>query len=399
MKCKTFDLILREMNFRPHLFEKWLQDKRLSSLERKIVNGYKLLRNNQCRQIITDLNQAALSDLPFVNAQRHLLLGLAYNNLSEFIKSEEELVIALKIFKELHLDYYVFIASFNHFILSYNLINVAKMESILVKMREIKIDSPMLEARLARCEFIFANITEDNEAAQIWIAKISKMKEHLVESDQIAQLVAEFVFYVKMNDLDSAKVTLDRSKQFRKFHLSENFNFMKKMLDNLMNNTPIYAYKENFCNAPVLWFQLQVIHFLETGDNDQASLYWDRLRELAPTTYAPNFEFKGPQGLFSLCLRKHLKTQSATKLAPVISNDAGLVDKLLMTLYNSKGPLPKGELYEIVWGKIPDTKEDMDRLARLIYKAKKRHNLDIQSIKGSYLLKDQSELIKKKKIN
>ncbi len=224
-------------------------------LEKKIIIDHSLIRNNQNSKVIEEIENISEGEIDFVNAHQNLLLGIACNNLSLFNKAEIYLEKSTQTLRDLELHYYAFISLFNQFMLYSNMRDYSEMSKALKRMKEIPLDSRMLEIRLMRCEFIFANEMNHNKEAEIYLNRIEQIKHEMVESDLIAHLVTEFMFYIKLERLTEARETLSAMKSFRKFHLSENYNFMKKLLDHLMDNSPIYAYDHDFKNTPFLFYQ------------------------------------------------------------------------------------------------------------------------------------------------
>lgn len=385
MKCKTFDRFLREMNQAPQKLNQWLEDKRLTQLEKKIILGHSYIRNNQNQKVIEELSIIPDSEIEFVNAHKYLLLGIASNNLSHFKEAQQYLASATESMETLELHYYSFVSTFNQFMLFSNLRNHNGMKDVITKMRLIPLETKMQELRLLRCEFIYADETDQNELAFKHLKEIHRFKIDMVESDLISHLVAEFMFYIKLENFELAKATLTSMKAHRKFQLSENYNFMKKLLDHYMENAPIYAYDEDFKKTPMLLYQLKVIQALESRELDEAQKYWNELQNIMPSVYVNNFEYKDTKCLFSLCLEKHkikkVKTASVTK-----SDDQYKIPKLIALLKSSNVPLSKGHLFELLWGEPPQDKEELQRLTRLVYKARQSGQLDIQSRKGTYFI-------------
>lgn len=381
MKCKAFDAFLREMNQKPQNQKKWLQDKRLTNLEKKIISGHLLIRNNQNLEVVKEMAVIGNSDIEFVNAHKEMLMGIAYNNLSEYHKAESHLKAAVELMSELQLPYYEFISSFNLFILNSNQQNFPAMESLLNRMKAIKLETKLQELRLLRCEFMYAVDTDKDELALSLIDKTATEKQHFAESDLISQLVCEFMFFVKVEDLDRARVCLTEMKLHRKFQLSENFNYMKKLLDHLTDNVPIYAYDKDFKEYPILLHQLKVIQALEAAENEAALASWKVLNSLMPQTFQNPLEYVGTKTLFSLCLEKYEKGSVVLTLD---ENLGTLEERLLTLLTNAKAALPKPLIYEILWGNPPESKDDLAKLTRLTNRLRSKHGIDVKSRKGTY---------------
>jgi hypothetical protein len=248
--------------------------------------------------------------------------------------------------------------------------------------------------RLLRCQFNLASETGDFQQAKVLLSLINPYKEEMCESDKISQLVSEFIFFVKIDDFEACRNSLDKMKSNRKFHLSENYNYMKKLLEHLTQDAPVYVYKEDFASTPILDYQIRIIGALEEKNLALAEEYWSKLKEIHPDLYSENFEFKGGKSLFYLCLKKHL---SHIKTKDILEEDHSIshLKRLVEIFKTSGGPISKGLLYEQLWNQPPSDKDDLKRLSRLISRLRTEKGMNIASRKGTYLYSSPS---KKKKI-
>lgn len=385
MKCKAFDKILKDFNFHPHKVKNWLNDNRMSLLEKKIIEGHMLVRNNQNLEVINLITNLPKSEHEFVNAHKNLLLGIAHNNLTHFEEAQLFLKDAIYALQNLELNYYLFIAYFNQFMVFANINSLNEMRKTLALMEQTPREIRLLEIRLLRCQFMYAEKSGDIKGAKKLAHKISFLKPDMVESDLIAQLVSEFIFYIKTDEHENAREVLIQMKQHRKFNLSENYNFMKTLLDNLMKNTPVYAYEADFQAIPMLYHQLKVIQAFEAHDISVAKTYWNLLQEKFPNIYLDDFHYAGNKCLFSKCLDKYTSSSEADLKTP-FANEGSLSDKLVAILKQSPVPLSKNYLYEILWGEEPVDKDDLGRLASQVKRIRAKYGIDIQSRKGTYFI-------------
>ena len=384
MKCKVFDQALKELNERPARLEKWLDDHRLTSLEKKILIGHSWIRNNLNQKVLDEVTLLSQSDIDFVEAHRLLLLGVASNNLSQLHQAQLHLEPSTRAFSQLDLHYYRFVGHFNLFLLASNKLDFQSMKQNLDIIRPIPQERPLQYLRLIRCEFIYADETNQTGLALKWLKDIEIHKDSLPESDKISHLVSEFMFRIKLEEFSEARVLLGQMKKHRKFHLSENFNYMKKLLDHLIDDKPIYAYGADFEQVPILFHQVQLIQSLEALEKEAALGHWRVLQTMMPEVYGQPFEYAGNKCLFSLALRKHLSRGEVTP-SDFEAKDSKL-DQLISILRAHPAGLRKAHLYELLWGEIPHSKEDLKRLVRLVYKARQVHQIEIQTRKGSYFV-------------
>lgn len=92
--------------------------------------------------------------------------------------------------------------------------------------------------------------------------------------------------------------------------------------------------------------------------------------------------------MFSLCLEKHLNKEKAKPKIIHRGSGRNACEKLFSILKASAEPLRKGYLYEIVWGEAPETKEDYEKLSKLISKVRRNYNVTIVSRKGTYFIQE-----------
>ena len=380
---KTFYKIIQDIGLSANKVRELIVDKRLSNVEKKIIETWLLVRNNQNKEAILGLSALPYSEMPFVEAQKNFVLGVALNNLSEFKNAQEHIQLAIPEFERLESVHFLFTSYFNLCHIFMNTKQFVHMDEVVRKMKDLPIESELQQLRLLRCQFNLASETNDFQQAKMLLAQIDPHKDEMCESDKISQLVSEFIFFVKIDDFDACRDSLEKMKSNRKFHLSENYNYMKKLLDHLTQDAPVYVYKEDFESTPVLDYQIRVISALEEKNNQLANDYWKKLQEIHPDLYSEDFVFNGGKCLFSLCLQKHRRSSIQVNFIEDDGNVSHL-RKLTELFKNSTGPLTKGFLYEQLWNQPPIEKEDLKRLSRLISRLRTEKGMNISSRKGTY---------------
>ncbi len=386
MEQKTFYRILIELNQTTHKSKQYLSDKRLTLTEKKIIEGHLLIRNNQNLKVIELFQSLSASPLPFVEGQRNLLLGVAYNNLSLYEEAEEHLRLAARILDDFQFHHFRFNAWFNLFLVYLNSGKHKEMKSSLQILCTIPELSPTSEIRLVRCQFLYHSETHDSEKALEYLHLLKARKSEMVESDVISHLVSEFIFFIKMEDFSHCKTTLEEMKNHRKFQLTENYNFMKVLLHHLMDDAPIYVYDHEFKGTPLLFHQIKLIRALHSGAHTVAKQEWMELQKISDRQYGEAFIYEGPKSLFSLCLDKNLKNFQDT---PVIASleSSSKQEHLIQILRQLKAPISKEALFEKIWGRPVQDKEDIKRLSRLVSKVRNEENINVQTRKDAYVVK------------
>lgn len=385
MNQKAFYKILLDINLSPERTKKSLGDKRLTNIEKKIIESYILIRSNKNAEAVKLLKGLPISDLPFVEAQRALLTGLALNNLSHFKEAEESILRSVPIFQSLQTPYPLFQACFNLYFIFSNTRRFEKMEEMIKIMSSLPIETELQYIRILRCQFDYFSERENVGEAERILKEIDKVRSTMSESDSISQLVCEFMHYVKVENFNRCTNVLADMKNFRKFHLTDNYNYNKKLLEHLTLNAPIYVHGDDFAATPVLLYQIKVIQCLEEKNLADAENYWKKLSALAPAIYEDQFKLNDTKSLFSLCLHKHLSAKTVV-VKESKGDESSLIESALKLFLNAKGPLSKIEVYEYLWGELPQEKDDLKKLSQLIARVRYKKGIDISSRKGTYFV-------------
>lgn len=386
IKVKTFIQALNLFSEDPAKSKKFLEDKRLTQAEKTILSCFFLLRDNELEKAKTELEKLTEINNNIVLSQKNLLQGLILNNQGRFSEAISLIKKSLELLPKNDLTYFKFIALHNLFTISYNQKNGAEMKKMLVQMKSLKVKTQKEIIRLMRCEFVYHSFTNNVKEAMEILEEIDLVKPQMAESDIIAQLINEFKFFIKLEDFKKCQSLLAEMKSYRKFNLTENYNFMKKLLTHYLDNKPLYFQDHEFSHHPTLFNQLKIIQQLEEGKSDEAKFYWDKLQKTSPEIYHRDFTYHGEKCLFSVCLEKYLKSTPAIILG-IEGDDASNKSELIINiLEKNKAPISRDYLFECLWGRPAADKEDYVRLSRKIYRVKQSHGLDIQYKKGCYLL-------------
>lgn len=385
VKCKTFDSYIKELIYFPRRAPKWFSDKRLTQLEKKILQGYLLIRNNKNSQVIEELKDTPSIDIDFVKDHHHLILGICYNNIGNHGLGEKFLRLAIEGFEREDIHYHQFTALFNLLILLSNTSKIKEMEPVIKKMEEICPDVKLAQLRLIRCQFIYACDVSDEKVARKLIQKIEKLKSEFAESDLTQHLLCEFMFHIKYEDFNSAEKVLDEMKGFRNYTSSDNYFFMKKLLSHLKDDSPLYVYERDLTSISFLYYQMKVIESLQCQNREEAKKFWAKLQEGSPHLYQGDFKYNGEKCLFSLCLHKHLTAQPVLSIV-IDKTDKPLHQIVFEILSQWQKPIPKGHLFELVYGEPPRDKADDTKLSKLIYKVRSIYEVEIDFKKGTYFM-------------
>ena len=365
----------------------FLQDKRLTSTEKTVLECSILLRENKFELIIKTLNELTVQNL-FVDSQRFLVLGVAYNVSGNCSMAVESFNRSIHLLKDQHLPNFEFTANLQLFFAYLNLKQKLGMAEVLDRMSEIISNNVWDKISLLRCKLNYHLYEENYEKAKTDLKNLRQVQSHMRPGQKIFFLVDQFSFYLKIEKYKKCEEVLEELKRYRTYKTSENFIFMQTLLKHYLHKKPIYIDDLKFSKTPLLFSQIQVIKALESGNNTLAKKYWDELAKLTPETYVEFMEYKGDKCLFSLCLSLYQKRQQkdVSQYLPSLSTTER---KLILLLANSTLPISKEDLYFQIYDENYESKDDLQKLSLLCSRIRYKTGLSIKSSKGSYSLAEE----------
>lgn len=382
---KNYDLIIK--NFKHH--KRYLADKRLTQTEKKILQAHCDIRNNENRKAIEQLSQITENN-EYLRGVIALLTGVAQNNLSFFHQSIDKFKEAKEIFKKYE-SKYLFRSLINLYICNLNLFKLDEMKIAYNEMSELKLNKSD-ELIFKRIEFNFYVHSEDYEVAYSLLDHLFECFDDFKSSIKPAFLIDVFNLGIKSDNIQLAYKALDQIKTIKKFHLTENYKFMKALLDYIDSDQMIYITPSQLKKVPLLQNQLMCIKYLAAGDRSSALDHWKELQKSTPETYLDNFELLMPKSLFSIALAKANAKRS--KWTFEIHNRMSKVQKLDTIFHHLEDPIKKADLYRLIYEEEARDKEDLLKLSKLISKYRKKSPLEIKTQMDSYAVDKRGNLKK-----
>jgi len=382
--AKTFIEALQSYQTGPKKMAKYFKDRRLTMAEKKILECWMLLGDNQFIKILANLESLSAQYDPLVEAQKYLILGITLNNKSECKQAIPLIKKSYEVIRDYPIQRHHFIAINNLFIACLNFKDEAGMKFCLDEMKEMILDTDRQKVCYYFAEFNYHAFKGDLKKAWQFLVKAGHYKKEITDVLAIGFHVNQYVYFVKTGEFEKCFDVLEQMKKQRKFYHSENYNYMKMMLEHLVKNEPLYVYATDFQDHPTLYYQLRVIKFLEEDDQEGALKSWKELHRIAPHIYQDDFNYHGDVSIFSLCLNKHQK-QTTTKIH-LENLPAGKEERLQYILQQSSAPIKKETLYEYIWGKPMESKDDVMKLKKLVSRLRESSKADIQYRKGCYQL-------------
>lgn len=382
VKAKTFIAALNNFHQSQKKNKRVFNDKRLTQLEKNIFQCKIWLSDSKFDLIIETLEDASPSGDPIIDSQKEIILGTALNNKCDAANAIKHLKKAIHLLETHHGPArQIFSAYYNLYNCYYNLKNVKGMEQTLscIKLNaETTINEELI---YYSCQFTFYSFTGNHHKAQELLQKLQSHKKHMTDYQKTIYFLDKFDYYFKIDHFSECYKTLEEMRKNKKFHIGANYKFMKGLLDHLTLNSPLYLYEKDFKEFPILLNQVQTLKCLEENNRDRAKNFWNFLQNTSPAVYQPDFKFQGDKCLFSECLKKY-QNQKEVLFIPQQSNKLDL----LLFLLNSSSSMSKEDIFEKVYGVPFSGKDDLKKLAQLIYKLKETRDVEIKSRKGCYIL-------------
>ncbi len=381
---KAFTEALHFLSEDPKKSKKYLSDKRPSQQEKKIIQAGLLLRDNKFQTVIDTLSTFKSVDL-FVESQRLLMIGIAYNNRADYKNGISKLEESYRIGIGVRPHQREFVTLYSLFISYVNTQNIEKLGEVLLSLKQIGSVGVTESIGLALCSFQFHLLSGELELAQEQCDDLSGLVKKMNEHQAIFYFLARMNLNLQAGNIESARECFTSLKIYRKYRTSSNFNFMKLLFEYLKNGKALYVKEQEFKDSPELIEQISIIKAITEDRADLATKSWLKLQKLNPKIYGNPFEFLGKENLFSTALKKSLQ---GFRLDKNLSEASGSnhEEKLINLLKNNNGPLSKEVIFEYIYkNKIID-KNDLLKLSRLVYKVKANYQVDIKTAKGCYVL-------------
>lgn len=380
---KTFIEALEVLALEPSKTKKFLNDKRISFVEKKILKASLELRDGKSENVIKILeNLDCESDI--VDSQRCYFLASAHNNLSSYPEAIKYFERSLALGEQYDIHFRDFSIIYGLIICYMNLKDSKQIAIYCNRLFQIGAKGSKQKIDLLFASY-YSEITRHNlSEAQHILVTIEQKWDELSDHQRILLLFEEFDLAIKSTQYDNASLILEKFKSVKKFYNKASFKFMRALLDNLIDDKEIYLYDKDFQNQPIFHLEMKVICALREGRNDDAQAHWLELSLDNPKLYAPDFKYNGDICLFSLCLEKNLQRESTAPLT--LPEGMSKEDKLIHILRNRGTLVSKSEVFRLIYDREAESKDDLHKLTALVSHIRKKNKLNIKTQKGCYYL-------------
>jgi tetratricopeptide (TPR) repeat protein len=376
----AFKQALTNLGMNPKKAKAFLNDKRMTHAEKQILLALLILRDQENDEAMKILN-GLVTNHPMVESVRLFGLAIAANNKTLFPEAIAQINRALQNWGFENFESYKEVILNALFCIHFNLRDIHGMEATLEKLERI----PGEQISFHHCLFLYQVTTGKNENMEKLIKdmelRIPKMKEHQV----LGHYFALFDHYVAEKNFKKVRAILERIKNVKKFKNTSVTKFNRALVDFIENNDPIFLNPSDLSDSPYIELQLRLILNLKTGDVNNAKFIWSSLHELNPVQFKEPFKLEGPPTLLGLCLEKLIK-KDVGELPKEVGSGKLLESKVLSLLIQSEFPISKEDLHERIWGHFPEDKNELNKLSKLIQRAKEKYNVEVKYQKGSYSL-------------
>jgi hypothetical protein len=357
------------------------QDRRLTQDEKAILNSFLLMRENKNHEALVKMERIKVQTDVYVEAVRLLIIGSVLNNIGEqtkafpyFEQSYESLPKKL----DIHLE---FILLLNMFIIVVNNRNLELAKSFIVQLSLLENLNNEDSLTRTKANFNYYTLIQDHKkAAELY--SYLKLNTHQLKPHSLISYYFDVWDYALMTkDFELCGEVLKKIKEQKVYSLTQNYNYMKILLKHFMNNSPIFINEQVFKGFKKLKTELMLIRALEVNRITEAKNIWQQLHLLNPNVFQENYNYNGPITILGMCIEKH-KGKFFRDSAPQEIDTNKSLTKNIKKLLEENSQLSKEDLFFALFGRVPDSKFDLARLSREIYKCKQHYNLEIETKKG-----------------
>ena len=390
---KTFLCAIEIVNEKPQEIKSFLEDNRLTSLEKKLLVYCQKIRSKNFECLDDLLADDSYKSYPFLLGMKFYLLGFGYickadnKKSEEFFKKAEPLIG--EAYNESFFRHLSFRLTVNQFYIYVNLKQMSEVESQFQKVKQLSPIKEEEKINVKLAELCYFIVTAKYPQAEELLEEFQLLMPVMNEIQICTLLIEKFDFYVKIEAFKKAEKTLGEMKSYRSYRLSANYKYMHMMVKHLIHGERLYIYEKDFAGHTDLHLMVMVIKALDEANWEEAKNSWEALSETSSETYLPDFVYKGDKCLFSISLaRSQVKLGSASRSQHFderifTSHELKIINAIKEA---SASQIKKEDLFFQLNGKELSSKEELSALTAAIYRINKKGSLQIKSKKGSYCI-------------
>lgn len=385
-KSKAFHELILLHSKKPKIVKQRLKtDKRLNLVEKNILRGFLLMRDNENKEAHALAESTKSQPDAFVEAMRLYLIAGTLNNQGFYPEALEQFKLCYQTFPknvDAHLEYVILN---NIYVVHMNLHETQEAREILAILSTIKGLDEDDQLRLKRLEFSYHISNEDEHKSDELYRELVQKQKLYRDFDQVSLFIHFYNYGIIFNHFEICDEALRQLCHQKKYALTQNFNYMKFLLNHLRDQTPIYLRDEHFDGYPTLLAELKFIRALDQYKISELPAIWQELQKLNPRVFKDGYQYAGYQSAFSRCLELHKKKLQNLHVKTEKEPQLSILDAIQKKLENEDF-VSKEQLFYYVYGRELESKVDNSRISKQVYKLKSQKNLEIRSVRGSYQL-------------
>jgi hypothetical protein len=253
-------------------------------------------------------------------------------------------------------------------------------------MQNIQNLSDVNQLRLKKECFYFYCLSEDFPNAKILYDEFCKNIDQFVLHDFVSMQMSFFQYGIVFDLPQICEEALSHLKHQKKHSMSQNYNYMKILFHHLKNNEPIYINEQDFKDHQQLLMELKCIRALDYARGNEFKQIWNFLRQSNIQSYSADYKFIGAKCLFSECLKMHKEKIASFDVNSATRNEDSHLLVALLEKLKERGFMNREEIFYFLYGRPAETKEDLHRISKYMYKLKNKANLNITASRGIYKL-------------
>jgi len=385
LKYKAFTKAIDLYTTDTRAFNNLLKDKRISFGEKKVLQSLIYFKKGQISSLLETTKDLKFEE-PFFQAYVHMLIGVSYNNIGQYKKAISNLKTSISLYEKAHDNSFITSPLKNICITLSNQNNKGELDIFFKKYSKIKRKTDLEKFNYLRVMSMHLSVQGNNKKAHYILDEALDMKSPKIKSEKHLALMQKIILYIEDEQLTDALETLEQSKKHSLFAISSNYNYFKTLLNHMVKDDALYAYKSKYKECPDLFHKISIIKEMTSGNIQGAKTHWDQLKIENPSLYGDYFNYKCRKDIFSICMDRYKKISRRTLNKAELDHLSTLnnIEKVEF-IFSSKSRIHREKLIELIWGEYKWEYEQ--RITVLVARARKKYDLNIKYLNEEFQLK------------
>lgn len=373
----------RLLSLNPKKFKYRLKNNKFDINEKKLLLALEAISRKDKETVFILLKNKKFDEV-FLDGVRLFLLGFTNNYFCMFSFGIEDLEKSVKKLKGTEYEPFLFHSYLSLLVCYSNRKDPPMINKYIKLLNQFDPVCPYQKISLQHALCVGYLTIDKLDNCELIIKDVKKDNNEYLSIYESSFCLNEFLISLKRKDIDSCGDILNRYKNLGGFSVKANYLYMKKMMDHLYLNAPLYVYRKDFELFPELFHQLQVLKDLSTFAIDDARNTWSVLQKHNSELYRDDFVFQGDFSLFSIGLDKYKDIIESIKNKKLdFDINMSPMEKIHFLFENNKRPFTKEKLIELIWNE-EISELSLVRLRQLIYRYNKKYKGKLISYQDTY---------------